>query len=195
MLITCPLIQEEVRQGREPPLRLPWLHFKQRLASRSGLSGCNLHVIKRHNSTISQLFYIKSESQIKNPQGRMEAFNSSFNCAVIMRLWGGQQGLIPVTSCGTNITEEGTEEWSDRQVNVFDSTHFGKIGECVAVQQGRNVRAVSSSLWRHCWFKATFAKRAGHFSTGGQTSGITTWRKVTRVSSVTICIVKKWTRR
>lgn len=29
MLITCPLIQEEVRQGREPPLRLPWLSFKQ----------------------------------------------------------------------------------------------------------------------------------------------------------------------
>lgn len=119
MLITCPLIQDPVRQGRKPPLRLPWLDFKQSLA-------VTYTVMKRHNSTVSQLFYVKSESLIKNPHGQMEAFNGSCNCAVIMRLWGGQLGLIPVTSCGTDITGEGTEEWSDRQGNVSDSSHVGK---------------------------------------------------------------------
>lgn len=77
-------------------------------------------------TTVSQLFYIQSESLTKNPHGQMEAFKSSFNCVVIMRLWGSQLGLIPVTSCGSNITGEGMEEWSDRQVSVLDSTPVGK---------------------------------------------------------------------
>lgn len=101
------------------PLQTVWLRAQARLA-------VTYTVIKRHNSTVSQLFYVKSESLIKNPHGQMEAFNGSCNCAVIMRLWGGQLGLIPVTSCGTDITGEGTEEWSDRQGNVSDSSHVGK---------------------------------------------------------------------
>lgn len=148
MLITCPLIQEEVRQGHEPPLRLPGLDFKQSLALCSSPSGLTHTVIKHHNNTDLHLFYIKYEWPIKTPYGEFEAFNCSINCVVIMRLWGGQLGLIPVTCCGTNITGEGIDAWSNWQVDVFGSTHVGKNRRMCnrAEREGRCFTAVGTLL-------------------------------------------------
>lgn len=142
MLITCPLIQEEVRQGHEPPLRL--LDFTSNRVWLCAQACLDVAAIKRSSHTCKPLLYIRSQSLMKHPY-RHQQVNCTFNCEAVMRLWGGQLGLIPVTCCGTDITVEGIDAWSD-WLDVFDM--WGKEGGRAGGRVVEELLVLGASLWR-----------------------------------------------
>lgn len=103
-----------------------------------------------------------------------------------MRLWGGQLGLIPVTCCGTNITGEGIDAWSNWQVHVFDSAYVGKTGEC-ARADCKGCFFVASS---YCCFYGHICEEGGSLFQGW--SNIYTGsEKLQVISSVKLHIIRK----